>query len=190
MSQTSVQPGPVVSRSTAPRVEVPELPPPPTSHQPTEDPWLRTIAIFKLAKGTFLLGAATAALGLLSPRTAQAVSRWASELAADGHYTVANSLVAWTLSVQPRTLRLLSAATYLYSALFFAEGIGLLMDKRWAKAMTIFTTGALIPFELFELLRHASITKLGVLVGNVAILAYLVRRVREELREHDLRAGT
>lgn len=145
-----------------------------------QDPWLRLIAGLKVAKGTFLLVAAIAALGLMSQGTARPISRWAMEIAADRHYEVATTLVAKILSVEPRTLRLLSAGSLLYSVLFYTEGFGLLFDKRWAKYMTIFTTGGLIPFELFEVFRRASWTKGAVLVANVAIVAYLVWRVRDE----------
>ena len=144
------------------------------------DPWLRTIAGFKVAKGTFLLAAAIAALGLIDPRTAHPISRWATEVAADHHYEVANTLVAGILRVEPRTLKMLSVGSFLYSVLFYTEGFGLFLDRRWAKYMTILTTGVLIPFELFELVRRASGAKLGLLAANVAIVAYLIWRLRDE----------
>jgi uncharacterized membrane protein (DUF2068 family) len=144
----------------------------------SRDPWVRLIASFKLAKGTFLLAAAVAALGLMSPRTAQPISRWAMELAADRHYEVATTVAARLLSVEPRTLRLISAGSFLYAILFYTEGFGLFLDKRWAKYMTILSTAALVPFEAFEVVHRGSSLKIGILVANVAIVAYLAARVR------------
>jgi uncharacterized membrane protein (DUF2068 family) len=147
---------------------------------PQRDPWLRRIAGFKVAKGTFLLAAAIAALGLMSPRTAQPISRFAMEVAADRHYAIATAVVARLLSVEPHTLRLLSAGGFLYSLLFYAEGVGLFLDRRWAKYLTIASTAALIPFEIFELVSRASAIKVGILVANFAIVAYVAWRVRSE----------
>lgn len=145
------------------------------------DPWLGLIAALKVAKGTFLLGAAVAALGLMSPRTARPLSRWAMEVAADRHYEIAEAAVAHLLSVDPRTLRLVSAGSFLYAILFYTEGFGLFWDQRWAKYMTLLTTGALIPLELYEVARRPTGFKVAVLVANAAIVAYLARRVRAEV---------
>jgi uncharacterized membrane protein (DUF2068 family) len=71
--------------------------------------------------------------------------------------------------------------------LFYAEGIGLFLRRRWAEYLTIVTTGALIPFELFEIQRHVTAGKLAVLAANVCILVYLAWLVSEqsvEARKH------
>jgi uncharacterized membrane protein (DUF2068 family) len=60
------------------------------------------------------------------------------------------------------------------------EGIGLLLRKRWAEYFTIITTGGLVPLEIYEIARHVTAAKIVVLALNVAIVVYLVVRVREE----------
>lgn len=67
---------------------------------------------------------------------------------------------------------------FVYAALFLAEGIGLWSLKRWGEWITVIITGSLLPFEIFELYRHASWPKAGVLVLNVIIFAYLASRLR------------
>ena len=62
---------------------------------------------------------------------------------------------------------------------WLTEGTGLLLRKRWAEYFTIITTGGLIPLELYELSRHVTAVKIAVLIVNVAIVAYLVARVRK-----------
>ena len=49
---------------------------------------------------------------------------------------------------------------------------------RAATAIAVVTTGLLIPIEIYEIQRHFTITKAIVLAVNVAIVWYLVRRVR------------
>jgi uncharacterized membrane protein (DUF2068 family) len=146
-------------------------------HQRLSDLWLRLIAAFKLVKGTFLLSAGIAALGLLNPSMAKPMARWAMDVSADGHYRVLDTLVREVLDVDPRTLRVVSLGSLFYALLFYTEGFGLYFDKRWAEYMTIFSTGGLIPFEVFEILRHASAGKIALLAVNVLIVFYLAWRL-------------
>lgn len=147
------------------------------------DLWLRVIATFKLLKGTLLVGAGIAAIGLLNRDTARAMTHWAMELAADRHYHVLDTVITGLLDVDEKTLRLMSAGSFLYAALFYTEGFGLFYDKRWAEYLTILTTAGLIPFEFFELHRRLTPVKLEVLVANFAIVLYLAWRVSAKLEE-------
>jgi len=141
------------------------------------DLWLRLIAVFKLVKGTLLVLGGVAAFGLLNPATAHAVTQWAMELAADHHSHVVEMLLTKLVDVDPRTLRMLGVGSFVYSVLFYVEGVGLLYDRPWAEYLTIFTTAGLIPFELYEIYRRVTLVKMAVMVANVAIVFYLARRV-------------
>jgi uncharacterized membrane protein (DUF2068 family) len=68
--------------------------------------------------------------------------------------------------------------TFIYSAVFFTEGIGLALRKRWAEYFTIITTSSLLPLEVYELAKHASIGKGFALVINLAVVFYLVLELR------------
>ena len=65
-----------------------------------------------------------------------------------------------------------------YGALELVEGVGLWLRKRWAEWLTVVATSLLVPFELYELVRHPSVLKAGGLAVNVVIVAYLVHVVR------------
>jgi len=82
--------------------------------------------------------------------------------------------------VDPRMLMRFSLSALVYAALLLTEGIGLLLAQRWAEYLTIAATASLIPLELYELVRHPNVTRVTVLVVNLAIVIYLVRRVRRE----------
>jgi len=105
------------------------------------------------------------------------MSRWATVLAADRHYRALDLLLRSLASIDPHTIRVLGLGSFLYAILFYAEGSGLYLRRRWAEFLTIVTTGGLIPFELYELHRQVTPAKVAVLVANVCILAYLVQRV-------------
>jgi len=70
-----------------------------------------------------------------------------------------------------------------YAAVLLTEGIGLLMAQRWAEYLTIVITASLIPLEVYELVRHTNVTRVTVLVVNLAIVIYLIVRVRWERHE-------
>jgi uncharacterized membrane protein (DUF2068 family) len=89
-----------------------------------------------------------------------------------------HGLLTRALAVSPTQLKAASIGTFIYAGLLLTEGIGLLLRKRWAEYFTIITTGALIPLEVYEIVRQVSPTKVVVLIVNVAIVVYLVVHVR------------
>lgn len=75
-------------------------------------------------------------------------------------------------------LTILGGVLILYACLEGAEGIGLAMHKRWAEYLTVFGTGLLIPYEVFEVFRHVTLFKIGALVLNIAVVGYLAYKKR------------
>lgn len=67
----------------------------------------------------------------------------------------------------------------IYAALFLTEGIGLGLEKRWAEWLTVVITISLIPIEIYEIFHHTTPVKITVLLINIAIVAYLVYRIRK-----------
>ena len=140
---------------------------------------LLLIALFKLIKGILLLAVGIGALKLLHRDIAQTVTHWVDILRVDPDNRLIHRLLTRVLSVTPSQLRAASAGTFVYAGLLLTEGLGLLFRKRWAEYFTIITTAGLIPIDLYELTRRVSTAKVAVLIINVAIVAYLVRRVRK-----------
>ena len=89
-----------------------------------------------------------------------------------------HGLLTRALRVSSKQLVATSIGTFIYAGLLLTEGTGLLLRKRWAEYFTIITTALLIPLEVYELQRHFTVAKIGVLIVNVAIVAYLVVHVR------------
>ncbi len=65
-----------------------------------------------------------------------------------------------------------------YALLEGTEGVGLAMRRRWAEYLTVIATGILIPYELFEVIRHVTLFKVGALLLNLAVVGYLAYRKR------------
>jgi uncharacterized membrane protein (DUF2068 family) len=53
------------------------------------------------------------------------------------------------------------------------------MRKRWAEWFVIIVTGSLLPFEIYELIKAVNAAKVVTVAVNVAVVIYLVIRVRK-----------
>ena len=60
--------------------------------------------------------------------------------------------------------------------------MGLLLRRRWAEYLTIVATALLLPLELYEVARKANVVRVGVLLANLAILAYLIAKLVQARR--------
>jgi uncharacterized membrane protein (DUF2068 family) len=137
------------------------------------------IAIFKLVKGVGLLLVAFGALRFLHHDLAHSLEHVVNLLRIDRENHYVNLVLSKALNVSPHQLKLLSIGTFIYAAIFLTEGTGLLLRKRWAEYFTIVSTGLLIPLEVYELVHHVTFVKILVMILNVAIVVYLIRRVRK-----------
>jgi uncharacterized membrane protein (DUF2068 family) len=82
--------------------------------------------------------------------------------------------------IDAHRLKQISLATFGYSLLALTEGIGLMLEKVWAEYLTLSLTISFLPWEIFELTRHANWFRLSLLLINLAVLAYLVWLLRKK----------
>jgi uncharacterized membrane protein (DUF2068 family) len=139
---------------------------------------LRIIAAFKLLKAVALLALGVGALRLLHKDVAAIVEHWINVFRGDPHNHYINLLLTKLAIVDDRRLKELSIGTFLYSAIFFTEGIGLALKQRWAEYFTVITTSSFLPLEIYEIAKHASASKILALAINLAVVVYLVLEIR------------
>ncbi len=139
--------------------------------------WL--IATFKLLKGLALLAVAIGALKLLHKDVAAEVQRWVDYLRVDPQSHFIRRLLEKFGMLDDRRLKELTVGTFFYSALLLTEGIGLAFRKRWAEYLTIVATASLLPLEVYEIAKRASVARILLLLVNIAVVAYLVVEVRK-----------
>lgn len=77
-------------------------------------------------------------------------------------------------SLDAGTLRLVGLALALYAVLEGVEAVGLWYQQRWAEYLTFVATTALLPLEVYELVKRLSWFKLGAFIVNLAIVLYLL----------------
>jgi uncharacterized membrane protein (DUF2068 family) len=83
--------------------------------------------------------------------------------------------ILWQLSlIDNHRLHEISTVSFVFALLLMIESFGLLWQKVWAEFMTVAETALFIPFEIYEIIRHATITKVAIIGINVAIVIYLM----------------
>ncbi len=137
------------------------------------------IGLFKLFKAALLVFVGFGAHHYLHRDLAASVTRLVDVLRVDPDNRYIHKLLLHIFAITPRQLRELSVGTFVYAALLGAEGVGLLMRKTWAEYVTVISTALLIPVEVYELTRRVTLLRSGVLVVNVAIVIYLIARLRK-----------
>jgi uncharacterized membrane protein (DUF2068 family) len=139
---------------------------------------LLLIALFKLFKAGLLIIVGVGALRLVHRDIADVVEHWTQILRVDPESRFIHRIIAKLFAVTPKQLKELGVGTFFYASLLLTEGIGLLLRKHWAEYFTVITTAALLPLEIYELVEHFTAVKVVVLAVNVAIVWYLVARLR------------
>jgi uncharacterized membrane protein (DUF2068 family) len=141
---------------------------------------LRLIAIFKLLKAVLLVAVGVGALNLLHRDVARLVEHWAELLKLDPNSRYMDTAIEKASTITPDKIKALGLGSIIYAGLFLTEGIGLWLEKRWAEWFTVIITSSLIPIEIYEVARRTTPVKIAVLLINIAIVAYLVHRIRSQ----------
>jgi uncharacterized membrane protein (DUF2068 family) len=145
---------------------------------------LRLIAVFKLVKALTLIAVGVGALRLLHTHDAgDAITQFIGRFGFSPGARYVDHALAKIANLPPKDFKELGIGSFVYAALFLTEGVGLWLEKRWGEWVTVIITGSLVPLEVFEIWRHPTTTKVVVLVLNIAIVVYLVMRIRREQRQ-------
>ena len=140
---------------------------------------LPVIGVFKLLKGLLILAVALGALHLARGDAADVLERWTTQLHIDPDGRHVGRAVQRILDLDERQLHALSAGMFVYAGIFMVEGVGLIARRRWAEWFTVLVTASFVPLEIYEIARHPGAIRIGALVVNLAIVAYLVARLRQ-----------
>lgn len=132
------------------------------------------IALFKLFKATLLFAAGVAAIVFRKANIARMFTQLVSHFRLDPHNHHIDAVIDRLHLITPKTMELLAVGTFFYALLFTLEGFGLYFEKVWAEYLVILEACAGIPLEIFEITRKPNLLRIGLLVVNVMIVAYLI----------------
>jgi uncharacterized membrane protein (DUF2068 family) len=145
----------------------------------SRDVLIRMIGLFKLVKALLLIAVGIGALSLRHNHDG-AVAGWIHALVFDPHGKLFHEAVEKISGLDTRQLAGIAIGSLVYAAVFTVEGVGLMLRRGWAEVLTVIITTSFIPLEIYELIKHGSWMKIGVIVVNALIVVYLVRRLRRE----------
>jgi uncharacterized membrane protein (DUF2068 family) len=141
---------------------------------------IRVIALFKLLKASILIVTGVGILKLMHNDVATTLDHWVAMLGLDPGNRFVDHALRNAANLPPNRIKDLGLGSFVYAALFLTEGIGLWMLKRWAEWFTVVITASLVPLEVWEIHHHPTIVKIVVLVINIAVVGYLLYRIRKE----------
>ena len=162
---------------------------------------LLLIAVFEVLKAVLFLVAAAGVFHMVKRDTQVEMIKLLHAFRISGDRAFIKGLLLRANVITDPTKRILSGVLLLYAVLHATEGIGLLLRKRWAEYITVIMTAVFIPYEIFILIhrtthspvaehappdqqipalfgQHIEVLKIAVLIGNVAIVWFLIHHLR------------
>lgn len=149
---------------------------------PRDGHLLRLIAVFKYLKAASLIALSVGVFRAIHGDVGAWLEHWVLTLRLDPGNQHVGAFLARASDLDPTQIKKLGIVGLIYAALFLLEGTGLWMQRRWGEWVTVVITGLLVPLEVYEIEKHPSVLKVGVLLVNVAVVIYLVYRIRTETR--------
>jgi len=143
---------------------------------------LRTIALVEAAKGAIVLVIGFGLLSFLGRDAEQYAELVVNRL----HLNPANHypqiFIHAMADVTDSGLWMLAGLAALYSFIRFVEAYGLWHQRRWAEWLAALSGAVYVPVEIYEIAHRASWLKVGALLINLAIVAYMVWLLTENRR--------
>jgi uncharacterized membrane protein (DUF2068 family) len=144
---------------------------------------LRVLAVERVIRGLVLIAAGYGVYRFESAQTAlrgsfgrllPSLRPLADQLGVDLDHSSILSAATKALHARAGTLNLVVIGLVAYGLLELVEGVGLWLAKRWAEYLTVIATAAFLPYEVSELLKSVTVTKVGAFVINVLAVVYLL----------------
>lgn len=143
---------------------------------------LRLIALFKFLKAAALIAASLGAFRFLHKDLGDAAEQWVRDLRLDPGNRFVMAALSRIANLSAEQIRRLGLVGLIYAALFVTEGTGLWLLKPWGEWVTVIISGSLVPVEIYEILRRATMTRAAVVAVNVAVVVYLIVQIRTRKR--------
>jgi uncharacterized membrane protein (DUF2068 family) len=143
---------------------------------------LRTIALLEAAKGAIVLVIGFGLLSFLGRDADVFAEHLVNRLHLNPAHHYPHVFIQAMAEVTDSKLWLLAGLAALYALLRFAEAYGLWYQRRWAEWLAALSGGVYVPVEIYEISHRASWLKVGALVVNVIIVAYMVWLLTETRR--------
>ncbi|MBA3809262.1 MAG: DUF2127 domain-containing protein [Solirubrobacterales bacterium] len=111
---------------------------------------------------------------------ASEISRVAEHLGLDPKSNWFKKLIDKISKIKANQDVVFGLAALVYGALEGAEAYGLWKRRRWGEWLTVLATSLFFIPEIWELAKSATLLKIGALLVNIVVVAYLLWRLRRD----------
>jgi uncharacterized membrane protein (DUF2068 family) len=146
------------------------------------DQWLVVIGALKLVKALLFILLGIGAVRMLHKDLVEVVEHFIIAMRFDPEGRFVNLILEKVALINHHRLREISLAIFAYASLDILEGTGLVLRKTWAEYVTLILTASFLPWEFFEILRHATWIKFGLIATNILVVLYLIFYVQLRAR--------
>jgi uncharacterized membrane protein (DUF2068 family) len=139
---------------------------------------LRAVALLEGSKGALVLLAGFGLLSLVHQDVQRAAERWVAHAHLNPAARYPRIFLHLAGEVTDGRMLLLGAGALVYAGARFVEAYGLWLECRWAEWFAALSGAIYVPFELAELHHHVTSLSVGILTLNLAIVTFMVSRLR------------
>jgi len=144
---------------------------------------LRAVAAFEFFKGVFVILMGICAIALVNRDVWLIAERILSLLHVSTDHRWAQIFLDFADKVTNARLWAAARIAFAYAALRFTEAYGLWRCRTWAEWVALVSGTLLLPWEVRELFRGITFWRCALLVGNVAIVLYMLYVILQNRRE-------
>jgi uncharacterized membrane protein (DUF2068 family) len=152
------------------------------THISGSERWIVAIGVWKLLEAALMIALGIGALRLLHKDLVDVATRFIIDIGRDPEGHIANLILDKIALIDPHRLKQISIAVFAGAGLHILEGVGLVLRKVWAEYITLILTASFLPWEMIEILRHATWIKAVLLLLNLAVVVYLIFHVQTKVR--------
>ena len=159
------------------------------SAPPPRNRWLLLIALFKLIQGVFFTAVGFGVLHFLHKDVGDELAQIADHLRFNPESRFVNFVLDRASLLDDHLLRRIGAVVFIYAGVDLIEGVGLYLEKVWAEFLTLLITASFLPWELFQILKRFTVSRVSLLVVNAIVFLYLLKLVSERIHRHAASEG-
>ncbi|MFZ0807646.1 MAG: DUF2127 domain-containing protein [Candidatus Sulfotelmatobacter sp.] len=144
---------------------------------------LRAVASFEFCKGLFVVLMGICALVLVHKDVWLIAESLLALLHINTDRRSAQMFLDFADSVTDARLWAAARIAFAYAVLRFTEAYGLWKERTWAEWVAFVSGFLLLPLEIRELMRGVTFLRFAVLIGNLAIILYMLYVILASRRE-------
>ena len=141
---------------------------------------LRTVAMFEVTKAAIVLVLGCGLFHFMHKTLYEVAERVVQVLHVNPEGKLSNLFFELASHSSDRNLWVLALGTLAYASVTLIEAYGLWKEREWAQWFSLLSTALYLPPELYWMLGHPSWLKSAVLVINMVIFLFMLRRCVNE----------